>query len=123
MAGREQRVLLTRDRGIPVRRQVARGEVRALHLDSDDTWQQLAQVVRACRLDPQAAVFTRCVACNGVLEPATVEEARPHVPPFVAATQRQFTHCPGCGRFYWRGTHWRRVTDRLDRLSDDATDS
>jgi uncharacterized protein with PIN domain len=123
LAGREQRMLLTRDRGILVRRPIVRGEVRALHLDSDDTWQQLAQVVRACGLDSQAAVFTRCVACNGALEPATVEESRPHVPPFVAATQRQFTRCPGCGRYYWRGTHWRRVTDRLAGLSDGATDS
>ncbi len=123
LAGREHRVLLTRDRGILVRRPIALGEVRALHLDSDDPWQQLAQVVRACHLDPQSTLFTRCVACNGVLEPATVEEARPHVPPFVAATQRQFTRCPGCGRYYWLGTHWRRVTDRLAGLSDYAADS
>jgi uncharacterized protein with PIN domain len=115
-AGREQRVLLTRDRGLLARRPIARGEVRALHLDSDDPWQQLEQVVRVFRLDPRGAVFTRCVACNGVLEPATVQEARPHVPPFVAATQAQFTRCPNCGRYYWRGTHWRRVTDRLAGL-------
>src|SRR5579885_1443604 len=64
LAGREHRVLLTRDRGILVRRPIALGEVRALHLDSDDPWQQLAQVVRACHLDPKAP-------CSRVVLPAT----------------------------------------------------
>src|SRR3954447_7389254 len=42
----EQRVLLTRDRGIMARREIAGGQARAVLLDSDHTWQQLEQVVR-----------------------------------------------------------------------------
>ena len=115
-AALEGRILLTRDRGIAVRRPVARGAVRAVLLCSDETWRQLEQVVRACDLDPHGAPFTRCATCNGLLEAVSPHEARLHVPPFVAATQRQFTRCPACGRFYWRGTHWRRVSDRLATL-------
>lgn len=115
-AADEGRVLLTRDRGIAARRPIARGEVRAILLASDQTWGQLEQVVRACDLDPHGAPFTRCASCNGLLEDVSPDEARAHVPPFVAATQRRFTRCPACGRFYWRGTHWRRVTDRLASL-------
>ena len=112
----EQRVLLTRDRGIMVRRPIAAGQACAVLLVSDHTWQQLEQVVRTLNLDPCPAPFSRCAACNGLLEPVSPEEASPHVPPFVAATQRQFTRCPGCGRFYWRGTHWHRVSARLASL-------
>jgi len=116
----EGRVLVTRDRGIMARRPVASGEARALLLDSDDTWRQLEQVVDALRdleTTPRPVPFTRCAACNGTLEVVSADEARPHVPPFVAATQRQFTHCPACGRYYWRGTHWQRVTARLAALT------
>ncbi len=128
----EVRVLVTRDRGIMARRPVASGEARALRrpvasgearallLDSDDTWRQLEQVVDALRdleTTPRPVPFTRCAACNGTLEAVSADEARPHVPPFVAATQRQFTHCPACGRYYWRGTHWQRVTARLATLT------
>lgn len=113
----EGRVLLTRDRGIMARRSVTRGEVRAILLESDDTWQQLEQVVRTLRLDPALAPMSRCAACNGLLEVVAPEQARAHVPPFVGATQRQFTHCPDCGRYYWRGTHWRRVAEQLARLN------
>ena len=112
----EQRVLLTRDRGIMARRAIAGGQACALLLDSDHTWQQLEQVVRTLDLDPCPAPFSRCAACNALLEPVAPEEATPHVPPFVAATQKQFTRCPGCGRFYWRGTHWQRVSARLASL-------
>lgn len=113
----EGRVLITRDRGIMVRRPVAAGEARALLLDSDDTWRQLKQTVRAYGLDTQGSLFTRCVACNGLLERVSPEAARPHVPPFVAATHERFTHCPNCGRYYWPGSHWRRVTERLAGLA------
>lgn len=111
------RVLLTRDRGIMARRSVTRGQVRAILLASDDTWQQLEQVVHALHLDPTLAPMSRCATCNGLLEEVSPAQARPHVPPFVGATQRQFTHCPHCGRYYWRGTHWQRVTARLARLN------
>lgn len=122
-AGEQGRILLTRDRGIMARRAVTRGEVRAVLLASDDTWRQLEQVVHLCRDAPRPAPFTRCASCNGVLAPSPPEQARPHVPPFVAATQRQFMHCPQCGRFYWRGTHWQRVTARLAHLGVCSTDS
>ena len=115
-ARHEQRVLLTRDRGIMARREIAGGQACAMLLDSDHTWQQLEQVVRTCNLDPARAPFSRCAACNGVLEPVAPEEASAYVPPFVAATHKQFTRCPGCGRFYWRGTHWHRVSARLASL-------
>jgi uncharacterized protein with PIN domain len=117
LARRDGRVLLTRDRGILARRPVASGDVRAVLLSSDDTWRQLEQVVLLFALDPRAAPFTRCAACNALLEAASPEEARPHVPPFVAATQRAFMRCPRCHHFYWRGTHWQKVTARLAGLA------
>jgi len=117
LAREQGRILLTRDRGIMARRPVARGEARALLLDSDDTWRQLEQVASLLREAPRPAPFTRCAACNGLLEPRPVEAARPHVPPFIAATHRSFMQCAQCARYYWRGSHWQRVTARLAGLN------
>src|SRR3954447_20431689 len=64
-AGMEGGGLLTRGRGIPPRRPVVTGTVRAVLLDSDDTWQQLEQVVHLFKIDPRQAAFTRCASCNG----------------------------------------------------------
>jgi uncharacterized protein len=112
-AGRTGRMLLTRDRGILRRRPVASGAVSALWLESDDPWQQLAQVVRDTGIDPVFYAFSRCVRCNVPLEATTREVAAAAVPPFVSQTQVHFTRCPSCGRFFWRGTHWDRMTKHL----------
>ncbi|HWE61752.1 MAG TPA: Mut7-C RNAse domain-containing protein [Chloroflexota bacterium] len=109
----ERRMLLTRDRGILQRRPVASGAVSALWLRSDDPWQQLAQVVQDTGIDPVRYAFSRCVRCNVPLEPAPPAVAVAAVPPFVARTQTQFTRCPNCGRFFWRGTHWQRMREHL----------
>ncbi len=117
-AGQEGRVLLTRDRGILLRRPVASGLVRALWVASDDPWQQLAQVVRDAGIDPTRHVFSRCVRCNVPLEAISPDEAAVRVPPYVAQTQTQFTRCPRCKRYFWRGTHWNRIRDRLEAHLD-----
>ncbi len=119
-AEREDRVLLTRDRGILRRRPIATGKVRALWLESDDPWQQLAQVVRDTGIDPVRYAFTRCVRCNVPLEVTTWEAAAVAVPAYVSETQAQFTHCPCCGRFFWRGTHWERMWKHLAAHLDPA---
>lgn len=112
-AERTGRMLLTRDRGILRRRPVASGRVSALWLESDDPWQQLAQVVRDTGIDPVLYAFSRCVRCNVPLEATSREVAAAAVPPFVSQTQVHFTRCASCGRFFWRGTHWDRMREHL----------
>jgi uncharacterized protein with PIN domain len=112
IARREGRVILTKDTGIFKRRLVSSGEVQALYLESDDWRQQLAQVVRELGLSTEPS-FTHCIACNTPLEEASRARAEPHVPPYVFRTQEHFLHCPGCGRYYWKGTHWHRMREGL----------
>ena len=112
-ACRDDRVLLTRDQGIMLRRPVAGGQVRALWIVSDRPMEQLAQVVGDLALDPARHAFSRCVRCNVPLETVSLEEAATAVPPFVSRTQRHFTRCPSCGRYFWRGTHWQRIHAQL----------
>jgi uncharacterized protein with PIN domain len=32
------------------------------------------------------------------------------LPKVVAATYNDFSRCAGCGRVFWRGTHWEKMT-------------
>jgi len=116
IAQREGRTILTRDRGIVRRRVIRLGEVPALAVESDDWRRQLAQVVRELALDATPRL-TRCMSCNGRLRACPRDDARPHVPPYVYQTQREFLVCEGCTRHYWRGTHWQRIHDELSILS------
>jgi uncharacterized protein len=116
IAREDGRVILTKDTGILRRRLITSGEVKALYVEGDSWRQQLAQVVRELHLIG-APSFTRCIECNTSLEARTREEARAHVPPFVHRTQQEFVACPACGRYYWKGTHWKRMREELRRAA------
>ncbi|HEY9593811.1 MAG TPA: Mut7-C RNAse domain-containing protein [Spirochaetia bacterium] len=104
-ARRENRTVLTRDRGILKRRRVTHG----YYVRSLEPLEQLTEVMRRFDLGPLATPFARCMRCNVPLERIDVEEARPAVPPVVAKIYHEFSRCPSCGRAFWRGTHWERM--------------
>lgn len=106
----EDRILLTRDRRLVLRRRAR----RYLLIEDDGVESQLRQVLDALGIDIDPAdVWGRCLRCNRPLETAETDWARERVPPFVARTQRRFRRCPGCERIYWRATHVEAMADRL----------
>jgi len=112
LARAEGRVLLTRDTGI-----LKRKGLDALLIDSECLEDQLGQVLQAFELrmhDP----FSRCPVCNTPLETVPKHEAWGQVPPFVFQTQDRFSLCPECNRFYWRGTHWQKMRERIERVEE-----
>ncbi len=59
--------------------------------------------------------FHRCPVCNGVLVHAGTESARDHVPEYVFYRHGpRFWKCPVCGKYYWHGTHRRRMRIQLE---------
>jgi uncharacterized protein with PIN domain len=107
MARVQDRLLITRDRQLAGRR-----GVRALLVTSEMLDQQLAEVRAGLGVGPRP--FSRCAVCNGLLQELTREAARPLVPAYVWCMQVEFRQCAGCGRVFWKGTHWPGVLDRLE---------
>jgi uncharacterized protein len=77
---------------------------------------QTAEVIR--RFDLAAAIrpFTRCMACNSALQPAERSEVIHRIPRLAAELHDQFLRCPGCGRVYWPGSHYRRMRQWIEQL-------
>jgi uncharacterized protein len=103
----EGRLIVTRDRQLAGRR-----GVHALFISAEALDAQIAEARAALGGDPQP--FTRCPECNAPLADLAREAARDLVPPYVWNTQTEFRLCPGCGRVYWKGTHWPAVQARLE---------
>jgi len=110
LARAENRVLLTRDRELALRR-----GVRLLFVVSEDLDEQIHQVLSDLKLAPDRS-FSRCPVCNEALDTIDRAAAQAQVPAHVAQTHRVFRRCPVCLRVYWRGTHWRQMDDRLTQL-------
>ena len=97
IAKEEGRVLITSDRGLAGRR-----GLRSLYLPTAEITVQVETVMAALGVP---AGPSRCIVCNGDLEPLDRVGASPWVPPYVAATQTEFGRCCRCHRVYWPGTH------------------
>ena len=119
IAMKENRVLLTRDTQIMQRRVITGGKLKALLVKDDNPKEQLRQVIAELNLNCLSRQFTRCLECNHLLEPRSKEEVRDLVPPYVSHTQSQYMQCPQCQRIYWRGTHWQRMKQELERIVGD----
>lgn len=108
----EERLILTRDRGLRHKQPPA-----FLFIESDHYRDQLRQVVRECGLKVvEANLFSRCLQCNTVLRPRPRETLATVVPPYVLSSQEKFFSCPSCRRVYWPATHHARMLDELRNL-------
>ena len=111
VARAEHRLILSRDRKLRKRQ-----PPDYLFIESDHYRDQLRQVIRACGLGSLDHAFTRCLECNMVLEPGSKAEVEKSVPPYVFATQENFSRCPKCRRVFWPGTHHERMLEELRGL-------
>jgi hypothetical protein len=112
----EGRVLLTRDIRILRRRVVYSGKLKLVLIRDDDIRGQLRQVIGTLGLSRDIKPFSRCPECNEPLFSRSSEQVRDLVPPYVFKTQTQYMECPSCHRIYWRGTHWQRMKEEVEKL-------
>jgi len=69
------------------------------------------------RYDPPLAPWTRCLLCNGVVEPVAKQQIQHLLPAGTRRCYDRFTRCPDCGHLYWPGAH----SQRLDAIVAKAT--
>jgi uncharacterized protein with PIN domain len=115
LADREGRILLTRDQGLLKRRRVAHGYfIRDTH-----PHRQLVEVLR--RFGPlDLQPFSRCLRCNDVLREVPKSAVDSALLPRTRAHYDRFEACSGCGRIYWRGSHWKRLKHAVDAAREEA---
>ena len=110
--------LLTSDSGILDRYAVAEGLARCLFVPRGlKPVEQLAHVLRELDLP---LLEPRCMLCGGRLADARLEDVIEHVPRKVQAVCESYFCCEGCGKVYWRGTHWEDIRRRLLEASGGA---
>lgn len=118
----EERILLTRDRGLLMRRVITHGYCPR----SDDPEEQALEVVHRYALAPRRAPLTRCVPCNGELVGVRATQVWDRIEPRTRATFDRFAQCVDCGQVYWPGSHLDAVDGflaRVDALAPSGDDA
>ena len=110
-AARHGRVLATSDADLPERRAVREGAVVAQWVPTGlSPTEQLALVLADLGLPLREP---RCMACGGGLETVAKEKLGERIPPRTARWKDDYWVCGSCGRLFWQGTHWERITRAL----------
>lgn len=105
------RVLLTRDAVL-----AARGGTGTLRVCDEDPHEQLKQVIQAYDLMREVHPFTRCLVCNGTMEPVPKEQVADRLLPNTACCFHEFRQCTSCGQVYWKGSHYERMMKLVEAL-------
>jgi uncharacterized protein len=113
----ERRILLTKDTGLLKRRAISHGH----YVRGTSAVAQAVEVLRRFDLFDATAPFTRCLECNSALELARKEDLAGRVPRRVAAEHDAFRLCPGCGRVYWPGSHYRHLAGVVETIRSQRT--
>jgi hypothetical protein len=108
----EQRILLTRDRGLLKRRAITHG----LFVHSQDPEEQTLEVIRRLDLRQRLSPLTRCLHCNGKLTAVDKHEVVEKLEPLTRQYYEEFSRCTECGRIYWAGSHHARLVGLVERL-------
>ncbi len=111
----ENRILLTRDTRLSQKLK----SLKIICLISNDPKDQVREVVKALRLQPdEKYFFTRCKLCNTILTRVTLEEIVNQIPDHVSKKYNRFSKCHTCKKVYWQGTHYERIQKTLHTLVD-----
>jgi len=108
VAAAEERTLITRDEGLAAR---TAGAVLLTEHDPLDQLRELRE--EGFRLE-LADAPSRCGRCNGPVERLPPDVDRPDYAPEEGAVWR----CRDCDQYFWKGSHWEDVGDRLETLSE-----
>lgn len=106
----EGRCLLSRHKGIVDRFS------DAVLISGNHVGEQLSELRESILLDSNSSSwFTRCLICNSFLKEGRIDIACENVPEYVFyQNMKQIRFCPLCRRYYWQGSHRKRMLKQLE---------
>ena len=108
------RTILSSDGPLFERNIIKTGAMAALFVPRQlSKFEQLRFVVRELKLP---LLSPRCMGCGG--EPAEVPKhtVTAEAPPLAFRNCDRFWRCKRCGKLLWHGTHWQKITRRLQQI-------
>lgn len=102
IAEQQQRIVLTRDIQMLKRNQI----VYARWVRENQSYDQLVEIVQFFGLQKQVRLFSRCVLCNLAIAEVEKGTVVHRLEPKTKKYFHSFKQCPGCGKVYWKGSHY-----------------
>jgi uncharacterized protein with PIN domain len=112
ISSQQERILLTRDRGLLKRNAVSHGYLVRNSLPKE----QLVEVMRRYDLLSSIEIAKRCTHCNSILHKVEKDLILDRLEPETSSHFNSFLQCGGCERIYWRGSHFEKILRFVDEV-------
>ena len=112
MSVQEKRIILTHDIELLKDGRVAHG----YWVRSSGTHNQVREVFKRFDLYKTVKPFSRCLVCNAILQAVDGETVKDRLPYETLRIYNEFHECSGCGRVYWKGSHYDKMQSFLENL-------
>lgn len=110
----ENRIILTRDKGILKNSKVTHG----YWLRSDNPEEQLKEVVQRFDLENKISLFTRCTVCNGKIRKVNKKSIEKDLLAGTKSFYKEFYQCSNCNKIYWKGSHYTNMKEKIQKILD-----
>jgi hypothetical protein len=123
LAKAEERALITRDRLLA--HFARKNRLPLVQINSDKLEEQIFEVAKGLKIKLDKNHFlTRCSLCNKKIRRLTKVKAEQAfnqglIPEKAYRSSNEFWFCERCSKYYWIGSHWRRIEERIKRIEED----
>ena len=116
VASEQERVLLTRDRRLLMRKVIRQGYC----IHQTDPRRQAVEVLKRFKLQGQVRPFHRCLKCNSPLQVVSKQEVLERLEPLTRLYYDEFRICPSCSQIYWKGSHYGHMLEMIEAMAAQA---
>jgi uncharacterized protein with PIN domain len=91
-------------------------QLQSFYISYEHPELQLQQVMQHFNLTKQIHPFTRCIICNGILQPIAKEDILLQLPQNTIQYFNEFWQCNNCKRIYWKGSHYEHMSQLIEKI-------
>ncbi len=119
-SNREQKILITRDRGLYLK--ISKSSRNGLLLPANhDEVENLVFILERNgikNINPVPNLDTRCTICNGILKNVDKTLVTDPIPEKVYESISTIYKCSKCSKVYWEGTHTEKINKFIDKINN-----
>jgi len=109
----ENRTIFTRDKELIIRGK--KKNLNVIAIETTDLDLQLNHALKHVNID-EKSILSRCTLCNTVLGAVEKNKVQEKVPSKVFENNEKFWFCSRCNKFYWMGSHYNEMINKIDKI-------
>jgi len=109
----ENRAVFTRDKEL-----IKKGKKKNLDfiaIITTDLDLQLNQALNHINIDKKS-ILSRCILCNALLDVIKKNKVQGKIPIKVFENNEKFWFCSKCNKFYWKGSHYKEMINKIEKI-------